>query len=359
MPHAAVRTRQAFAGRPAPIRVLVVDDSVVARAALSRILQESPEFELAAALDGARRAIDWLRETRVDIVLLDIQMPGLDGLAALPELLTVCAGARVLIVSTLAAEGARATVRALSLGAADTLAKPQIGGLGQTFAGQLEEKMRRLGHARPHPPRAGSEGCFELRHVARKPVACLAIGASTGGLHALGSFFANLPPAFTAPILITQHLPPAFMKFFADQLAMLSGRVTQVAEQAMEVRDGHIYVAPGHAHLGCVRDGDAVRLTLFDHDVESRCRPSVDPMFAAVADVFGNNAMAVVLTGMGRDGAIGVEAIAEAGGTILAQDAATSAVWGMPGTIARAGLATVVASPAMLAAHVARCGSKA
>jgi two-component system, chemotaxis family, protein-glutamate methylesterase/glutaminase len=354
---AAASIRRASNTAPPPIRVLVIDDSVVARAALSRMIGETPEFELVAALDGAQRAIDWLQDAKVDIILLDIQMPGLDGLAALPRLIEVSDRARILMVSTLAAEGAKATVRALSLGAADTLAKPQIGGLGQTFAAQLIDKMRRLGRAerQASTPRDG-EVCA-LRPAKIRPVACLAIGASTGGLHALASFLGALPQSFRAPILVTQHLPPAFMEFFAEQLSVLSGRPAEVAVAGTKFEPGHVYVAPGHAHLGCVRvDGD-VRAALLDHDVESRCCPSVDPMFASVAEVFGGAALGVMLTGMGRDGAIGADAICNAGGTVIAQDAASSAVWGMPGTVARAGLASLVAPPAELAAYVRRCGS--
>jgi two-component system, chemotaxis family, protein-glutamate methylesterase/glutaminase len=357
VPTAAARIRRAVSATPPAIRVLVIDDSVVARAALSRIISDSDEFELVAALDGAQRAIDWLRESQVDIILLDIQMPGLDGLEALPRLIEVSNRARILMVSTLAAEGAKATVRALSLGAADTLAKPQIGGLGQTFAGHLIDKMRRLGRANRNLRESVESQDFVLRPARRGPIACLAIGASTGGLHALASFFGALPETFRAPILVTQHLPPAFMEFFAEQLAVLSGRPTVVAGSGTRIEEGHIYVAPGHAHLGCSRSDGTVRAILLDHDVESRCCPSVDPMFASVADVFGSAALGVVLTGMGRDGAIGAEIICKAGGSIIAQDAASSTVWGMPGTVARAGLSSLVAPPAQLAAYVRRCGS--
>ena len=359
MPTSAARLNRALRTVPQPISVLIVDDSVVARAALSRIIAESPEFVLAAALDGARRAIDWLASSRVDIVLLDIQMPGLDGLAALPELIAASAGARILIVSTLAAEGARATVEALSLGAADTLAKPQLGGLGQAFAGELIGKMQRLGHAKPRLLEAVDREDYALRTAARRPIECVAIGASTGGLHALGAFFAALPKSFDAPVLVTQHLPPAFMSFFADQLETLSGRPTHVAKADVVLRPGQIYVAPGAEHLGCARIKGKVRIILLDHEVESRCRPSVDPMFACVAEIFGVGAMGVMLTGMGRDGANGAQAIVDAGGTLIAQDVASSAVWGMPGTVVRAGIASMVGSPTALAAHVARCGSAA
>jgi two-component system, chemotaxis family, protein-glutamate methylesterase/glutaminase len=344
------RTRAASA-----IRVLIVDDSVVARAALSRMLADTQAFEVVAALDGARRAIDWLATSSVDIVLLDIQMPGLDGIAALPELIAASSGARIVIVSAMAGDGARATVQALALGAADTLAKPDTGLLGRQFGDVLIERMLRLGKARPA---ISVEICEPrvLNEVNENPVACLAVGASTGGLHALGAFFAALPPSFDAPILVTQHLPPAFIPFFADQLAALSGRITRVATGGDVVDQGELLIAPGHAHLSVHRVGSSVVSALLQRSTASRCCPSVDPMFSSVAETYGERAVGVVLTGMGRDGCVGGVSIVEAGGTIIAQDAASATVWGMPGSVVRAGLASLVAPPAALAAYVANRG---
>jgi two-component system, chemotaxis family, protein-glutamate methylesterase/glutaminase len=341
-----------------PCRVLVVDDSAVARAALSRMISGAPDFSVIAALDGARRAIEWLNDNRVDIILLDIQMPGLDGLAALPALIAASHGAHILIVSALAETGARATLEALALGATDTLAKPGVGDLGIRFASVLIERMRRLGEAEPRERAIGAVDPSSLRSASQEPVACLAIGASTGGIHALAGFFAELPAQFDAPILVTQHLPPVFMPFFADQLARISGRPCTVADSGAAFVRGAILVAPGHAHLGCVGRNDRASAELLEHDAVSRCRPSVDPMFEAVASLFGSAAMGVVLTGMGRDGASGAAALVAAGGTVVAQDAGSSAVWGMPGAIARAGLASLIAPPAALAAHVANCGAR-
>ena len=335
------------------IRVLIVDDSAVARAALSRMVADAPAFEVAAALDGARRAIDWLWNTHVDIVLLDIQMPGLNGIAALPELIDASRGARVIIVSALAGDGARATIEALALGAADTLAKPDIDALGRQFGTVLIDKMLRLGKSVP-AAFLSARAPQSLREASATPVACLAIGASTGGLHALAEFFENLPASFTAPILITQHLPPTFMGFFADQLHTMSGRVVRVAADGDGVVDGEVLVAPGDRHLRIVCAGHRRKVKLLDLPVPSRCCPSVDPMFSSVAIMYREAALAVVLTGMGRDGEIGANAIAEAGGTVIVQDAVSSTVWGMPGTVARAGLASLIAPPAELAAFVAK-----
>jgi two-component system, chemotaxis family, protein-glutamate methylesterase/glutaminase len=339
-----------------PIRVLIVDDSAVARAALSRLVSEAPEFEVVAALDGARRAIERLAEVDVDIVLLDIQMPGLDGLSALPSLIEASGGARILIVSTLAGEGARATIEALALGAADTLGKPEMGSFGRQFGDVLIEKMLRLGKATVTSA-ADARPAQLIRPAPDTPIACVAIGSSTGGLHALSAFFAALPRNFAAPILITQHLPPSFMAFFADQIATLSGRVVQVAEDGTVLKPHEIIVAPGDRHIGLRRVGKAVQIVLLDGATTSRCCPSVDPMLSGVAEIFGDAALAIILSGMGRDGESGAAAIAKAGGTIIVQDSPSSAVWGMPGCVARAGIASLVATPAVLAAYVAERGA--
>lgn len=348
----AIKTIGPNRAQQALIRVLIVDDSAVARAALSRMVADAPMFEVVAALDSARRAIAWLSSHSVDIVLLDIQMPGLDGLAALPALIEASGGARILIVSTLAADGAKATVQALALGAADTLSKPAIGGLGRQFGDLLVEKMQRLGKATPVAWAEQIEPKI-LRPAPDSDIACLAIGASTGGLHALSAFFENLPDGFDAPILVTQHLPTAFMPFFADQLTTLSGRAARVAGEGDALTRGEILIAPGDHHLGLTQNGSAVRTMLVTQQSASRCCPSVDPMFSSLADIYRERAMAVVLTGMGKDGVIGAADIVSAGGTVIVQDPVSSAIWGMPGTVARAGLASLIAPPAALAHYVA------
>ena len=339
-----------------PIRVLIVDDSAVARAALSRLVSEVHEFEVVAAVDSARRAIERLAEVDVDIVLLDIQMPGLDGLSALPTLIEASGGARILIVSTLAGEGARATIEALALGAADTLGKPESGSFGSQFGDVLIEKMRRLGKAALNTV-AEARSVQLLRTAPLDPIECVAIGSSTGGLHALASFFGALPDDFAVPILITQHLPTSFMAFFADQIATLSRRHVAIAKNGSVLKPNHILVAPGDRHMSLRKVGTSVQVSLIDDVVQSRCCPSVDPMFAGLAAIYGNGAVAIVLSGMGRDGEHGAALVAKAGGTVIVQDSQSSAVWGMPGCVARAGIASLVAPPPKLAAYVADRGS--
>lgn len=350
---AAARLAPNF-GSDRPISVLIVDDSAVARAALSRIIESGHGLALAGAVDSAAAAIGWLQRHAADVVLLDIEMPRISGLAALPELLDAGRGAQILIVASTAREGTEATLRALALGAADTLAKPSIGQLNQQFGSTLIERVLRLGRAR----RVERDLVrFTLRPKLASPVALLAIGASTGGIKALLEFFEKIVPTFDAPILITQHLPPTFMPYFADQVAAMAGRVARVAQAGEWVSRGEILVAPGDAHLTVRAVHSRFRVELSSAPAASRCCPSVDPMLNTVAEAAGPGAVAVVLTGMGRDGEHGAAQIIARGGSVIVQDDASSAVWGMPGTVARAGLASMVAAPSYLAEHVVRRGS--
>lgn len=336
------------------ISVLIVDDSAVARAALGRIVESGSDMRLVAATDNARSAISWLRANTADVILLDLEMPGLDGLAALPELIAAGNGAKILIVSSTAREGAENTLRALALGAADTLAKPEAGGLNQTFGLILIDRIRRLGRATRTAPALERHA---LRAPATTPVEMLAIGASTGGLRALAEFFEGLPREFAAPILITQHLPPAFMPYFAEQLSTMAGKFARVAAEGDMALAGEILVAPGERHLRVVRQADQFRVVLSDEVAETRCCPSVDPMFESVAAAAGRGAVAVVLTGMGRDGSSGARQIVSQGGSVIAQDQVSSTVWGMPGSVARDGLASLIGTPVQLARHLAARGA--
>jgi two-component system, chemotaxis family, protein-glutamate methylesterase/glutaminase len=341
---------------PAPAQVLIVDDSVVARSVLSRMVEGSKRFRVAAALPDVRAALEFLRGHAVDAILLDIQMPGIDGLTALPDVLAAGRGAKVLIVSSSADDGAAATVQALALGAADTLVKPGIGAFGGRFAEVLEERLSRLLESHDtHHHHASTPGPV----AAPDEFDVIAIGASTGGIHALGQFLRAIPPSFQVPILVTQHLPPSFMGYFAAQLAVLGSRPCEVATDRMRVRPGRILVAPGDAHLRVVRTADGAMIRLSDDKAPSGCMPSVDPMFDSVAEAFGTRALGVVLSGMGRDGARGAKTLHEAGARILAQDRETSVVWGMPGAIANAGLASAVLPPDELGRLVARTGRAA
>jgi two-component system, chemotaxis family, protein-glutamate methylesterase/glutaminase len=337
----------------APAKVLIVDDSLVARSVLGRMVEATRRFRVAATLSDVGAALDYLRAHVVDIVLLDIEMPGIDGLTALPDVIAAGGGAKVLIVSSSADEGAAVSVQALALGAADTLVKPGIGAFGGRFAEVLEERLGKLLDA-PEPP--AQHGSSFGPEATPDDFELVAIGASTGGIHALGQFLRAIPPSFQVPILVTQHLPVSFMSYFAAQLAVLGSRPCDVATDRMRIRPGRIVIAPGDAHMRVVRmaDGAAIRLT--DERAPSGCMPSVDPMFESVAEVFGARALGVVLSGMGRDGAEGARHLVEAGARIFAQDRESSVVWGMPGAVANAGRASAVLPPAEIGRLVARQG---
>lgn len=334
---------------------MIVDDSIVARTVLGRLLEARPEFEVTATAGNAAQALTMLASIEVDTILLDVEMPGIDGLTALPEILIAARGARVLIVSSAAEVGAMATVKALTLGAADTLLKPGAGSFAGRFADELVERLLRIGHPRRDSP--APEPRTDVHPAFVKPrsdaIGCVAIGASTGGMHALSAFFKALDRAFRPPILITQHLPAVFMPYFAAQLQDIAGRPARVAADGARVTDGEIMVAPGDAHMRLMRMNGAVRVRLDQSPAASGCMPSVDPMLAAFATVYGAAGVGVVLSGMGRDGLIGARDLAAEGGEVLAQDAATSVVWGMPRGVAEAGIASAILPPAALAHRIA------
>ncbi len=340
----------------APIRLMIVDDSSVARAVLSRMVSVNRDFELVAVAGSAVEALDALRTVRVDIVLLDIEMPGGNGLDALPDIIRAGSGARVLIVSSMAEEGAETTVRALSLGAADALPKPGAGVFGGRFSEILAERLRRIGRAVRLPqsePALVASDPIRLRPMGEGPLGCVALGSSTGGFHALTTFLRALPGEINAPILVTQHLPPVFMASFARQLEAASGRLARVAEEGQKLRPDVIHVAPGDAHLCVGRNGGEVEVRLDRKAAASGCLPSVDPMLVSVAETFGDSGVGVIHSGMGRDGLLGSHHLIEKGGALLAQDRATCAVWGMPRAVAEAGLASAVLPPPDLARRVA------
>jgi len=351
-PDIAVRGRPVWSAAD-PVRVVIVDDSATVRAVLARVIGAEDDLELTAAQGSAEGALARLVEWAPDVILLDLDMPGMGGLEAIPRMIELAAPARILVVSSLTVRGAEHTLRALTLGAADTLAKPRPGEFDDEYRAMLLRKVRLLGRvakrarikAQPPVPPA-------LRvHKGDKP-RVLTIGASTGGIHALAQLLGALPGDVTVPILITQHLPPSFMEAFVRQLHAASARTAAVAFDGMPIRPRQIIVAPGDAHLNVVaaKSGPVAHLT--NMRVPSGCRPSVDPMFESCARVFGSRTMAIVLSGMGRDGAEGAERVAAAGGTVMAQDAASSAVWGMPGAVANAGLASAVLPPDQLALRV-------
>lgn len=357
MTSSLARSGRAYRGHDVPrIRLMLVDDSMVARAVLSRMIAVDDEFEIVAVAGTAEDAIAALAQVRVDIVILDLEMPGAGGLKSIPAILKAARGAKVLIVSSLAEEGAEETVAALALGAADTLPKPGTGRFNGRFSEVLLGKLRALGRADMTGIARGpidQVSVGALRAMNEGPVKLLALGASTGGIHALTSFFQALPAKIGAPILVTQHLPEPFMAVFARQLSAASGREALVAEDGLRLLPERIVIAPGNASLGVEVGGGKLVARLLRERSASGFLPSVDPMLASAGAMLGGAALGVVFSGMGRDGLEGAMALVGAGGSVLVQDEASSAVWGMPRAVAEAGLACGILPPVRIARRIA------
>jgi two-component system chemotaxis response regulator CheB len=330
------------------VRVLIVDDSAVVRGLTKAWLEGAPDVEIVGVATNGEEAVKQAGALRPDIVILDIEMPKLDGISALPQILVEAPGAKVIMASTLTKRNAEITLKALSLGASDYIPKPDSGSLASAidYRRELVEKVRVLGGARQRPT-AGQAAARALKPQGGPPkfsnVApkILAIGASTGGPQALRDLIVGLG-AFKAPILITQHMPATFTGILASHLDSISPLSAVEAKDGMPVRAGQIYVAPGDFHMTVKRKSGAAVIGLDQHPPENFCRPAVDPLFRSVAEVYGPETLAVVLTGMGHDGAAGAQAVLAAGGSVIAQDEASSVVWGMPGAVVAAGAACAV-----------------
>src|ERR1700689_2615585 len=334
-----------------PIRVMVVDDSVVARSLVARLVDGEPDMTVAALLRTGREAVDRIEGSDADVVVLDIEMPELDGISALPLLLKKKRDLMVIMASAITRRGAEVSLRALSLGAADYIPKPQTAREATTsveFRRELIEKIRNLGPRRPAPlpavirdaaPSKRETQALTLRPFSLMMPRALLIGSSTGGPQALTALIEKITAAIDrAPVLITQHMPPTFTTVLAEHLPRVGGRGSHEAEHGEPVLAGGVYVAPGGRHMRVMRDRDGIKIALGDDPPINFCKPSVDPLFSSAAAVWGSSALALVLTGMGTDGPHGAADIAAAGGSVMAQDEATSVVWGMPRSVAQAGL---------------------
>lgn len=351
------------------IRVMVVDDSVVIRGLISRWIKETPGLEVVSTQRDGKKAVDAIEASQPDIVVLDIEMPEMDGLTALPLILKKKPGIKVIMASTLTKRNARISMQALSMGAVDYIPKPE-GNHGVTtssdFRKDLIEKVKVIGsqnrRSRPKPelksvsaktPAPGlspnpislhqSDAQLKTVPFSRVKPRILAIGSSTGGPQALTKLITEISPALgQVPTVITQHMPKTFTGILASNLSSAANRPCKEAEDGEVLKAGAIYVAPGGKHLILKkRDGAAV-VKLDDGEPVNFCKPAVDPMFNSVAGIFGSASLGLVLTGMGQDGARGSVTIQTAGGSIIAQDEATSVVWGMPGATAQAGICSAV-----------------
>lgn len=359
-------------------RVLVIDDSAVARGLMTRWIEEDPDLVLVGAAVDGEQGIRKAEELMPDLIVLDVEMPRMDGLAALPILLKTVPRCRVVMASTLTRRGGEVTIRALSMGAADYAPKPQAGRLAgaEEFRRDLLTKLKALA-PRPIPPvptardlppaapgapaaptaRTPAPGATPaparraFHPVASAPISrgstprstsrpsIIAIGSSTGGPEALRNVVSKCPGGLAAPIVIAQHMPALFTKILAEHLAKASNLPCKEAENGERLQAGQIYIAPGDFHFTVRRDAAGFYAVLDQSPPINFCRPAVDPLFQSVAEATNGNALGVILTGMGHDGREGARALRAAGGTIVAQDEATSIVWGMPGAIAEAGLA--------------------
>jgi len=321
------------------VRVLVVDDSVVARRVITDLVQAAGGLEVSGVAASASIALQKLGQSLPDVVVLDVEMPGMDGIEAVTRIRQSWPRLPVIMCSAFTERGAGITLRALAAGASDCVAKPSSLGVGNTlpaFGAELVAKIRALGGAASIAPPARQRAVPSVDRGAREPVAAIAIGCSTGGPNALAAVFASLPPDLSVPILVTQHMPPMFTRLLAERLATTSGFDVVEASEGGRVDPGHAYVAPGNHHMAVVRDRLSVKIALNQDPPENSCRPAIDVLFRSVAQVFGPGALAAVLTGMGHDGTRGAERIVEAGGVVIVQDAASCVVATMPSSVAAA-----------------------
>ena len=344
-----------------PVRVLLCDDSAAVRAAMARMLESDPGIRVVGHAGDGRQALAMIGRLtpseRPQVVLLDLEMPVMDGMTVLPLLLRRTPRPAVIVASTQTQRGAAAAMAALRAGAVDYLPKPRAasGGLGgAAFQAELLAKVRgwaRVGQAkapiasRPAAPLVGGAG------TAPKVVG---IGCSTGGPQALSALVPKLGRRPSVPVLVVQHMPAGFTAMLADHLNRLGGPAAAEARDGEALQPGRLYLAPGDRHLLVeLQPSGGVVTRLSDGPSENFCRPSVDPLLRSLATVFGGRALAAILTGMGQDGLAGCRAVAAAGGMVLAQDEASSVVWGMPGAVAKAGLARALLPPEMLGEQIA------
>jgi two-component system, chemotaxis family, protein-glutamate methylesterase/glutaminase len=339
------------------IRVLVVDDSALVRKLISEMLAADPEIEVVGAAADPYAARERIKQLNPDVITLDVEMPRMDGITFLENLMRL-RPTPVVMVSSLTQRGADVTLRALELGAVDFVPKPKIDVAGSlvSYADELTAKVKMASKARVNAklgaarslasvdPRRTADAVLPPmsgRNVLRTTERIIAIGASTGGTEAIREILCALPPDAPA-IVISQHIPAAFSRPFAERMNRMSPMAVCEAQNGQQILPGHVYIAPGDQHLLIERDGARYRCRLSDGPHVNRHRPSVDVMFRSVAQNVGLNAIGVLLTGMGEDGARGLKEMGEAGAPTIAQDEATSVVWGMPGTAVKLGAARYV-----------------
>ncbi len=340
---AAANLTPAASGKP---RVLIIDDSAVVRGLVARWVENDPRLDVAATCSDGEQGVRRAKELQPDLVVLDVEMPRMDGLTALPLILKAAPRARVIMASTLTRKGGEVTMRALSLGAADYAPKPEAGRVAgaEGYRVELLDKLVALSPRakapapmRPRPVAPSTARPAPRMGLAPRPE-LVAIGSSTGGPQALRDVMGAIPRDARVPVVIAQHMPKLFTAILAEHLSKC-GLPAAEAKHNELIKPGRVYLAPGDWHFTVKRETAGLVAKLDQGPQVNFCRPAVDPLFESCASAIGRNMLAVVLTGMGSDGRDGARAVREAGGIVVAQDQASSVVWGMPGAVAEAGLA--------------------
>jgi len=358
--------------RHEPLRVMVVDDSAVIRGLISRWIEAEADMMVAGSIRTGLDAVNQVDRVAPDVVVLDIEMPDMDGITALPLLLAKKRDLIIIMASTLTRRNAEVSLKALSLGAADYIPKPESTreiAAADVFKRDLIEKIRHLGARVRRPATVPSPSLSPAAQPVQRPPArtlsapvappasskvttrpfssaaprVLLIGSSTGGPQALMTLIAGIGSVIDRyPVLITQHMPPTFTTILAEHLARTSGRPAHEAVDGEAIKPGQIYLAPGGRHMRVARSNGNPVIALTDGPQINFCKPAVDPLFSSAIDVWQNGILGVILTGMGSDGCGGSKEVIAAGGNIIAQDEATSVVWGMPGAVAHAGVCAAI-----------------
>ena len=369
-PAVAATDPRVIGGASRPLRVMIVDDSAVVRGIFRRTLEAHPEIEIVASVSNGQQALDTLVRHPADVVLLDIEMPVMDGMTALPKILAQNPGVKVIMASTLTEKNAAISLEALRIGAADYIPKPTARHeihSADDFKRELVSKVKALGRSAarrsPETPFAASKqmaqarppAAIELRKPSAVPPRIIAIGSSTGGPQALFKLFEGLKgQTADVPIVVVQHMPKAFTGILAEHLAKIAGTRCGEGRDGEQLEAGAIYIAPGDFHMIVEKKDRGHVIRLNQEPPENYCRPSVEPLFRTVSAEFGAAALALMLTGMGHDGLDASRTLVEAGGTLIAQDEKSSVVWGMPGAVATAGLCAQVLPIDEIAPSVSR-----
>jgi two-component system chemotaxis response regulator CheB len=344
----------------APIRILVVDDSVVIRKLLSDILSGDRALEVVGAASDGRIALAKIALLKPDLVTLDVEMPVMNGLETLAALRKLYPKLPVIMFSTLTERGAAATLDALTLGASDYATKPSNVGSPavaiERIRSELIPKIKALCGVASLKllPLPATRPALKVRLRSNPRIEIVAIGTSTGGPNALAEVLPRIPNDFPVPIVVVQHMPPIFTRLLAERLAGRSAIPVEEGGAGAILSPGHAWIAPGNFHMQVIHAGMSWRLNLNQGPPENSCRPAVDVLFRSVASAYGANVLGVVMTGMGSDGVLGAQDIRDAGGNVIIQDEASSVVWGMPGLVHASGLADAAYPLDRLATEITR-----